>query len=409
LSSQEHLPQERAACLPAGVRETALRLESRGFAAWLTGEAWMQVLLGRTPRAFEMSTSAPPETCLDLFAKAVPTHPDAGIVSLPGVRATLDLVSVRSGDVEAQLARRDFTVLAMAYRLAEEDLVDPSGGMADLRQHRLRWVGDGDAGIAADPVRMLRACRLVGEYGFDPTDVEQAIARRADRIAESHPERVRAELIRTLLSDDAAEGLGLLQRTGLVRPWLRALREDSPELVAALPRRLPLRLAAWLRGTRPRALLRGLRFGLARSQHVERILEHHPLDERVDPGRDRAISRLLRQLGEDDVEGLVRMREWELERADPGTPDRADSGKRLAAVRGGVERLLESRDREKRRTRLAIDGRAVMQILRCPPGPRVGAALRFAAERIARDPTENDPARLRDALLAWDRANRGED
>jgi tRNA nucleotidyltransferase/poly(A) polymerase len=406
LSSQEHLPQERAACLPSGVRATALRLESQGFAAWVTGESWMQVLLGRTPPAFEISTSAPLERCLDLFAEAVPTRPQDGIASLPSDRATIDLASVPGGEVERQLERRDFSVLAMAYHLAEERLVDPSGGMADLRQRRLRWVGDGDASIAADPVRMLRACRLAGDYGFDPTDVEEAIARSAKALAGAHPERLRAELVRTLLSDHPARGLALLQRTRLESPWLRSLRPDSPDLVAALPRRLPLRLAAWLRGTRPRPLLRGLRFGLVRSQHVERILEHHPLDERVDPGRERAIARLLRQLEPDDVDGLLRMREWELERAGPELPDPAESSKRLAAVREGIERLRELRDREKRRTQLAIDGRAVMQLLGYPPGPRVGAALRFAAERIARDPAENDPQRLRDALLAWDRAGR---
>lgn len=403
MSSQLNLPQH-AASLPTSVRETLAHLESHGFPAWLTGESFMQLLLGQTPRAFEITTSASVDACLDQFALAVPTHPQRGVVTLATGDAPVDL-SCRS-DVSADLSRRDFTVLSMAYRLTEEELLDPNGGLADLQSARLRWVGDADAAIEADPLRMMRAARLTAEYGFDPADVEAAISRCPSPIRNVAAARTRRELIRTLLSDHPPAGLGLLRRTRLEDQLVRSVRADSADLVAALPRRLPLRMAAWLRGTRPRNLLRRLRFGLVRSRHIERLLEYHPLDESVNPNRDRALSRLLRLLEPADIDGLLEMREWELQHgADDSEVDVAAVRKKLSAIQHGIDRIRGNREREARRTQLAIDGQAIMELLRCAPGRRVGAALRFVSELVERDPSQNEASRLREALLAWNREN----
>lgn len=403
MSPEPSPQQDRTAGLPAGVREVAARLESEGHETWLGGESLLRVLLDQPPDAFELATSAPAERCLDLFPQAVPTHLERGVVTVPNGRVPIDVSSFRRGPVVTDdLAHRDFTVLAMAYRPATETFLDPHQGYADLEGRVLRCVGEPKDRFAEDPLRMLRAGRLVSEYGLAPqADLEAGIAEAADSWKDAQAPRLRRELSRLLLGDHPAEALGLLRRTGVESRLVRRTRSDSGALIATLPRNLPIRMAGWLRGTRPRHLLRQLRFGIARSQHVERLLEHHPLDTCVNPTRDRSLSRLLRQLDSADIQALFEIRDWEL-RHDNGQIDVAEARKRLRAVRSGIERIVQNRERNVRRTALALDGRAVMEILRCGPGNRVGAALRFAAELVASDPSCNDPMTLRNALLVWD-------
>ncbi len=249
---------------------------------------------------------------------------------------------------------------------------------------------------------MLRAARLVSEYGFAPqSDLEAAIANAANSWKEISAPRLRRELSRLLLGDHPGEGLGLLRRTGLESRLVRGTRSDAGALIATLPRDLPLRMAAWLRGTRPRALLRRLRFGVEPSRHVERLLEYHPLDTCVNPARDRALSKLLRQLAPADLHALIEKREWELQH-DDGRIDVAEARKQLAAVRSGTLRILLNRERSRRRTELALDGRTIMELLGCGPGMRVGAALRFLADLVDSDPSQNERETLKRALLEWD-------
>lgn len=397
-TEREHLN----ARLPDAVRETALRLESEGFACWLVGESLLQHLAGAQPVAFELATPAPVERSLELFPSSVPTQPDRGVVTVPTGGAPIDVSQLRRGpDVADDLAQRDFSVRAMALRISTAELIDPHGGIDDLEARRLRCVGDPADCLSEDPLRVLRAVRLVAEWGFAPDpSLEQALADAGPLLEAIPAGRQRRELYRAVLGEHVELALLLLRRTGVERAMVRGVAADSPTLVASMPRDLELRLAAWLRGTRPRALLRRLRFGLERSRRVERLLEHHPLDERVTPSRDRSLLKLLRQLDEGGIAALFQMREWELARASE-TDDVDRARKRLEAVRGGIERVVENRNRSDRRTGLALDGGTVMELLGCGPGRRVGAALRFLTEWASGDPARNEPEALRAAVLQW--------
>lgn len=400
------LLNEQPATLPAAVLAIASRLESEGFEAWLVGEPLARLARGLAPAAFELATTAVPEQMLALFSHGVPTHPERGVVTVPTGAAPVDLTSLRwGGRVEDDLAHRDFTVLAMAWAPVREELRDPWGGREDLRAGRLRAVGDAVARLHEDPLRLLRAARLAAEWSLEADRaLEEAMRAVAPALTVVPAVRLRSELVRLLLAPDPARGLELLRRTGVEQRLVRDVRPDAARLVAALPARLELRLAAWLRGARARGLLKRLRFGLERSRRVERILEHHPLDERVAPTRDRSVLRLLRQLGADDVTGLLEMRAWELadaERSGPPGSDGAAARKDLEAVRHAIDRVRESRSRSTERTRLAVGGEQVMEWLGWGPGPRVGRALRFASDWVAADPSRNHPERIREALLAW--------
>jgi len=110
------------------------------------------------------------------------SSPERGVVSVPSGRIPVDLSSFRLGPaLTDDLAHRDFTVLAMAYRPATAELLDPYGGQRDLEARELRGVNEPSDRFAEDPARMLRAARLVSEYALAPQpDLEEAIANGRD-------------------------------------------------------------------------------------------------------------------------------------------------------------------------------------------------------------------------------------
>ena len=127
--------------LSPSVRDVSARLEAEGFESWLVGESHLRLLMGLKPEAFELATSAPPESSLDLFPKAVPTQLQHGIVTVPTGGTPVDLASFRHGPaLRDDLAHRDFTVLAMAYRPATGTFFDPYDGHRDLEARELRCV-----------------------------------------------------------------------------------------------------------------------------------------------------------------------------------------------------------------------------------------------------------------------------
>jgi tRNA nucleotidyltransferase/poly(A) polymerase len=397
--------------IPDHVVGVARRLSEGGFEAWLVGEPVHALLSSPMPTAFELSTTASPEACLDLFPNAVPTQGNRGIVTVPPgpasePRCPVDLVSRRSGGtVESNLSHRDFTIFALAWSPETGELRDPHGGARDATAGFLRAVGSPAERLSEDPVRALRACRVVAEHAYrvDPA-LESALEAIGPRLKTEDAGRKRRELVRILMAPHAEAGLSLLRRTGIEGRLVKYVRDDAAALVQSLPPVLSLRMAAWLRGTRPAGMLRRLRFGIARFGQVERLLSHHPLDQKVLPTVDRQLLKLLRQLEEADIEALFAMREWELERL----PSRAQAAgeasaarRELAAVRAGIERVRTNQERSTQREALALDGTTVMQLLACGPGRRVGTALAYLTERVASDPALNAPAVLREELLEW--------
>jgi tRNA nucleotidyltransferase (CCA-adding enzyme) len=157
---------------------------------------------------------------IDIATARTETYPHPG--ALPVVAGT--------GDIEADLARRDFTVNAMAVRLGDgAGLLDPYGGRDDLDRGLLRVLHDGS--FADDPTRAIRAARYASRLGFAPAPETEALLRATDLDTVSEDRR-RAELTRLAGEDTGVDGLELLERWGLID-----LREDGIELarsVAAL-------------------------------------------------------------------------------------------------------------------------------------------------------------------------------
>jgi tRNA nucleotidyltransferase/poly(A) polymerase len=240
---------------PPPVERLLRILNASGYQAYVVGGAVRDILLGRTPREYDLATNACPKALQDLAAKhnlrSFPKGVAFGVVSFVVDGMPIEVATFRTETygldahrpekvdflwaLEDDLARRDFTVNAMALDL-DGRLHDPFGGQEDLRRGVLRAVGDPDERFAEDALRAFRACRFAAEYGFtiEPRTLA-AISRARDRIAGLSVERVRDEIERILLSLYPATGCELLRKAGLLEAQCRARDAKQEQMVPVLP------------------------------------------------------------------------------------------------------------------------------------------------------------------------------
>ena len=397
--------------VPDAVVAVVERLAAGGHPSWLVGGCVRDLLAGRTPVDFDVATAAPPEAVLAMFRRAVPTGLRHGTVMVPTAAGPVDVTTFRGGPtLEEDLAHRDFTLNAIALDPCGGEIRDPFDGRADLDKGRLRAVGSARERFAEDPLRALRAARLAAalELEVDP-EVEAAMGAAGPGRERVARERVRPELCAQLLAPGATVGLWLLRRTGLEARLAPGAAGDAPDVVAGVPARVDLRIAAWLRGARVIPILRTLRFSRRTVDAIAHLLRWHPVEAGVDAASDASVRRHLKRVGEHALPDLVALRRAELVRgAEAGTPDAARALERLAGLEAAVARVRAAGSMALHRHELAIRGDEVMQVLGTGPGPHVGRALRHLTERVIEDPAVNQPETLRALLLEWRAATRGD-
>lgn len=386
--------------IPAAVRRLVETLGGEGHPAYLVGGCVRDLLRGATAADFDVATSAPPETVLALFPRAIPIGLRHGTVMVPTEAGPVDVTTFRAGPrLEDDLGCRDFTVNAMAYDPSRGEIHDPFDGRGDLERGRLRAVRSASDRFGEDPLRALRAARLASTLGLRPDpEVERAMAAAGEGLGRVARERIRSELTAMLLGDHVEAAIELLRRTGLEARFAPDALPDSAVVMAALPKDVELRLAGWLRGGQAAKQLRLMRFARRTAERVDHLLRLHPIDRAVDPGQDASLRRLIKRAGEANVDALIALRRAEIEAAgDPGGEDMA----RLEGVERGIERVRRGGGLALRRFDLALNGRGVMQQLGCGPGPEVGRALAHLTDRVVEDPTCNTRERLLALLEAW--------
>ncbi|MCR2824909.1 CCA tRNA nucleotidyltransferase, partial [Microbacterium sp. zg.Y909] len=223
-----------------------------GFELALVGGPVRDALLGRPTNDLDFTTNARPDDILRIVKPISSAQWDIGRdfgtigarvrgeqVEITTYRAdeydgaTRKPVVAFGDDLEGDLARRDFTVNAMALRLPGPALVDPTGGVEDLVAGILRTPVDPAVSFGDDPLRMLRAARFSAQLGFDvdPATVA-AMTERAETLSIVSPERIQGELVKLLQADDPARGIRLLVDTGLMAkflPEVPALRLEVDE------------------------------------------------------------------------------------------------------------------------------------------------------------------------------------
>jgi len=228
------------------------RFAEAGHELALVGGSVRDAFLDREIADLDFTTDARPDQILAIVAPIADAHWDIGReFGTIGARLgdhTVEITTYRSdaydgetrkpvvafGDeLEGDLARRDFTVNAMALRLPDQVLVDPSGGVEDLLARRIRTPGAPEVSFGDDPLRMMRAARFTAQLGFTiAPDAVDAIRRMADRIGIVSAERVGDELTKLMLAPDPVTGIRVLVDTGLaeeVLPEIPALRLEIDE------------------------------------------------------------------------------------------------------------------------------------------------------------------------------------
>ena len=239
----------RDALSPAAAKICAA-LREAGFAAYVVGGAVRDLLLGITPKDFDIATDARPEQIKPLFRRALIIGRRFRLVHVLMGPETVEVSTFRAADtetaekdehgrvlrdnvfgtIEEDARRRDFTVNALYFDPATEELVDFHGGLADLKKRTLRVIGDPAARYREDPVRMLRGVRLAAKLGLtlDPA-TREPIRDMAPLMERVPPARLFDEMLKLLLSGHASACLRQLRDVGLhkgVLPLLDVILEQ---------------------------------------------------------------------------------------------------------------------------------------------------------------------------------------
>lgn len=245
---------------PKYVRQVLFTLQGRGYPAYLVGGCVRDLLLERRPHDWDICTAALPEQVLALFPDSLPGGRRPGAVTVAIGSRRVEVTSFHTdaeegehrnpdrvafvGELTEDLRRRDFTMNSIALA-ADGLLADPFGGVQDIREKRIRCVGEPALRFEEDPLRMLRALRFSAKLGFTiEINTLLAIQDKAPLAAALPPERVREELEKMLLTE-APETVQPLMEMGLLDAYLRDRPAAGPQWrrLRRLPRRALYRWA----------------------------------------------------------------------------------------------------------------------------------------------------------------------
>ena len=429
--------------IPAPVLEVLDVLWTAGHAAYVVGGSLRDAILGRVPADWDLATDARPDRLVSLFPGSVYENAFGTVAVRHGddlfevttFRSDHDYADFRRphrvefGDtIELDLARRDFTINAMAWGAVPGEaptLVDPYGGRADIEARTLRAVGDPRARFEEDALRMVRALRLCAtlDVSVEPATLA-AIGSSAELVRHLSGERIATELGKLLAAAVPSVGLRLMADTGVlgsISPELSAQRgipqnkvpgedlwDHTLRSVDAARRDRPVvRLATLLHDiAKPStfsdghflghdvvgaelagAFLDRLRSPRAVRERVVRLVRLHMFS--YEPAwSDAAVRRFIGKVSIDAIDDLFDLRE--ADNVGSGLPPDAgwlgELRERVAAELAG-DTVLDRGD-------LAIDGHDLMAELGVPQGRRIGQILDDLLERVVDDPALNDRATL---------------
>lgn len=221
-----------------GAKKVLEMLTNEGYKAYLVGGCVRDSLLGLKPKDEDIATNAAAEKVQELFEKAgysvYPTGLQHGTVTVSIKGDLYEVTTFRvdgvytdhrrpdevvfAANIEDDLARRDFTMNAIAYDGINDTFVDPFNGIEDLKKGILKAVNNPKDRFEEDSLRMMRAVRFVAQKGFKMDDsVFKAIVKKRKNLKYVSVERISDEFFKIIMSDHVVEGLSLLHKTGLMR------------------------------------------------------------------------------------------------------------------------------------------------------------------------------------------------
>ena len=429
-------------------------LEAGGFEAFVVGGSVRDILLGRKPKDWDITTNARPEEILKLFPESIyensfgtvsifpknVSDPTLKMVEITPYRTESHYTDKRHPDkvefgksLAEDLKRRDFTINALAYNTRTDDVTDLFQGKKDFKDGLIRAVGDPDERFEEDALRIIRAFRFAAELGFNlEKETYTAIKKKAKLLRFIAKERIRDEFSKIIMTESPQEALDHMREAGLLALVMPELEEgygigqnkhhiytvwehnlNALKHAASKGWSFEVRMAALLhdvgkprskRGDGPDSTFYGHEIIGAKMANtiLSRLKYPNTFIEKV--------SKLVRyhlfyynvdEVGEASVRRLIRKVGPEdmedlikvriCDRIGSGVP-KAEPYK-LRHFRFVIEKL--SRDPISVKM-LKIDGNDIMKIATIPPGPRVGAILNILLEEVLDDPKNNTKSHLQE-------------
>jgi len=445
--------------IPDTLKRAARILSDASFQCWLVGGAIRDGLLGRESYDYDLATDAAPGDVIRLFRRTIPTGIKHGTVSIMLGKYRFETTSFRqdgpysdgrrpdrvsfSESIDGDLARRDFTINAMAWDLVNSRFFDPHGGREDLKKELIRAIGNPQERLREDGLRSIRACRLASQLKFHihPATLE-AINETRSSIEALSVERIWEEFKKILQTEKPSVSFLLFKQTGLIEvlfpefaleaggetdfsTCLRACDSANPEdfslRAAALFHGLGLSAhPARGRDTPSRSVdmaLSILRRYKASKSESGRIIDllgnlHFRYSE---DWSDAEVRRFVSRIGAGQVYNLMELKQAiaraSLSSKFPSVSSvpNGNSGNR-AALPENLEQLQNLSERVKLIIEsnnplaigdLAIDGNQIMDKCRIEAGPKLGKLLQFLLECVLENPRENNYNQLLRRSRSW--------
>ncbi len=431
--------------VPDEVVAVSYALAEAGFEAYLVGGCVRDILLDREPKDWDVATDAKPEEVQKLFPESVYEN-DFGTVGVktasedPRVKI-IEITTYRiegkytdqrhpdevkfASNIEDDLARRDFTVNAMAMDM-KGDVIDPFNGARDIKDRVLRTVGVPEERFSEDALRLMRAVRFSTELDFEiEMNTRRAIVTLAGGLEAIAKERVRDELTKILMTPNAAKGIILSEELDLLRYVLPELREGigvgqnkhhiytvfehnvrALDYAARENYSLAVRMASLLHDVgKPKVksgdgldstfyqheyvgarmairMLDRLRFPREFTEQVAHLVRMHMFNYETGVISPAGVRRFVVRVGPENIDDLLKVRE----------ADRIGSGVKKA-VPYRLRHLLFMVEKVKRDPlspkMLALRGDDLMPLLDIPQSRRVGWILNALMEEVIDDPEKN--------------------
>ena len=442
--------------IPREVKFITDELRKKGFEAYIVGGCVRDFLREVEPEDWDVATSGKPEEIQKIFPKSfyenkfltvtVQTgskNPKLKEIEITTYRKEAKYTDKRHPDeikfaktIEEDLARRDFTVNAIALKIRDrggtgegQSLVDPFGGQEDLKNKIIRAVGNPEERFNEDALRMMRAVRFAVTLGEDwkiEEKTAEAIRKNSPWLQAISLERIRDEFLKIIMTERAADGIELLRELGLLKYILPELEEGykvtqnkhhiyecyehallSLKYAAQKKFNKYVRLAALLhdiakprvkKGEGPNAtfyghemvgakmtsqILNRLKFSKKEIEKIAKLVRYHLFYYNPEEVGDASIRRLLRQVGPENMEELLQVRM--ADRIGSGVPKAEPY--RLRHLKYVIEKVSQDPISVKM---LKLNGNDVMKILGIPPGPKIGNILDVLLGYVLEDPKKND-------------------
>jgi poly(A) polymerase/tRNA nucleotidyltransferase (CCA-adding enzyme) len=438
--------------IPKEIKEITEKLEKEGFQAFVVGGSVRDALLGKKPNDWDITTNANPEEIKKVFSNNYSNNAFGTVTVLTGSEKNhlqeVEITPYRIEEgykdnrhpdkvkwaekIEDDLARRDFTVNALAYRPAKDEMIDIFKGKKDLDKKIIRAVGDPGKRFREDGLRIMRAVRFATTLEFKIEEkTKKEIEKNKKLLKNISNERIRDELVKMVMNENAAVGIEALRKLGLLTYIIPELEAGygvdqnkhhiydcyehsilSLDYAAKQGYNKHVRLAALLHDIakpivkegegeeatfynhevvgerRAKEILKRLKFPGKDIKKITKLVRYHLFYYNVDEVSESSVRRLVRNVGKENVDDLIKVRK--ADRIGSGVP-KAEPYK-LRHLQYVIEKVSQDPISTKM---LEIDGKQVMDILAISPGPKVGDILNILLSKVLSDPDRNKEAILK--------------